>query len=993
MTIESSLREDSIVSVDKGRRNWYHIFKYVSVQIGGSSVFYLFLVIQIVGICLLFGVLGLLTGGEGSKEQKLMTLFIGGSLIQNTAYLFELTAKTMEAAVVAAKIEYLGSTFIALLYCKFIFNYCYEREPERLLRIISYINVFVLISVFTCDYHTFFYRKIEWIADGVPHAHLELSYGPGFMLFAIFSCVVPYGLSVYALTHAMINKPNKMLGRRYKVFFLFSILPVAALWSYTSKYIVEFDFTPIALGIMLSVVVLLIWSGRNYDFGRMAAEMVLRAMDDGVIMVDDKKRIVSYNPAAAEVFTELSFQTMGDSIKDMEDFPEDILNEDSKSEFSLNNRYYESHVRCIMGSKGKLQGYVVLILDVTETRNYLEEIKCVSEQAERANTAKSEFLANMSHEIRTPMNAIMGLSDIIMEESRGRKVYSYAADIQSASKSLLALINDILDLSKVEAGKMELVPVNYYLKTMVDDVVSMMDVAAAQRKLLLECEYDRSLPCQLHGDDGRIKQILINILNNAVKFTKKGFVKVSVGGLPTEKRNTVNLVLKIQDTGVGIKPEDLQKIFEDFRQVDSKRNRGVEGTGLGLSITRRLVEMMKGTIEVESIYGEGTTFTVTIPQRIVDTRTLAEMPGVLPKTSEQGETFVVSNYKVLVVDDNIINRRVAMGFLKKYEFELTGAESGREAIELVKNHKFNLIFMDHMMPEMDGVEAARIIRTECGANGRAPVIIALTANAMGGVKEMFLKNGFQDFIAKPLDRKQLNEVLSKWIPSAYKKMRKPEDKEAVLKPEIGYEDIVIDGINIKEAMKHHTGTAEEFLELLQLYCMDGKRKITFLRELLEKENYTDYGIEVHGLKSASANIGAMELSAQAREHEKAVNRGDTGFVWKHFEELLSCYDRQVSEINKYLNVRNNVTRVENQDMGASLDHNALLREIGKALDSVENFRSKECARRVEELLKYNLDSGVEAKLKEAQELLKMYEDDAVEKLLGELLDWLEKEEI
>ena len=636
---------------------------------------------------------------------------------------------------------------------------------------------------------------------------------------------------------------------------------------------------------------------------------------------------------------------------------------------------------------------MVLILDVTETRNYLEEIKCVSEQAERANTAKSEFLANMSHEIRTPMNAIMGLSDIIMEESRGRKVYSYAADIQSASKSLLALINDILDLSKVEAGKMELVPVNYYLKTMVDDVVSMMDVAAAQRKLLLECEYDRSLPCQLHGDDGRIKQILINILNNAVKFTKKGFVKVSVGGLPTEKRNTVNLVLKIQDTGVGIKPEDLQKIFEDFRQVDSKRNRGVEGTGLGLSITRRLVEMMKGTIEVESIYGEGTTFTVTIPQRIVDTRTLAEMPDVLPKTSEQVETFVVSNYKVLVVDDNIINRRVAMGFLKKYEFELTGAESGREAIELVKNHKFNLIFMDHMMPEMDGVEAARIIRTECGANGRAPVIIALTANAMGGVKEMFLKNGFQDFIAKPLDRKQLNEVLSKWIPSAYKKMRKPEDKEAVLKPEIGYEDIVIDGINIKEAMKHHTGTAEEFLELLQLYCMDGKRKITFLRELLEKENYTDYGIEVHGLKSASANIGAMELSAQAREHEKAVNRGDTGFVWKHFEELLSCYDRQVSEINKYLNVRNNVTRVENQDMGASLDHNALLREIGKALDSVENFRSKECARRVEELLKYNLDSGVEAKLKEAQELLKMYEDDAVEKLLGELLDWLEKEEI
>lgn len=355
--------------------------------------------------------------------------------------------------------------------------------------------------------------------------------------------------------------------------------------------------------------------------------------------------------------------------------------------------------------------------------------------------------------------------------------------------------------------------------------------------------------------------------------------------------------------------------------------------------------------------------------------------------------FIAPQANVLVVDDNAMNLKVMARLLLPYRLKVTMAGSGQEALEKLNKPNYDCVFLDHMMPEMDGVEAARIIRTECGANGRAPVIIALTANAMGGVKEMFLKNGFQDFIAKPLDRKQLNEVLSKWIPSAYKKMRKPEDKEAVLKPEIGYEDIVIDGINIKEAMKHHTGTAEEFLELLQLYCMDGKRKITFLRELLEKENYTDYGIEVHGLKSASANIGAMELSAQAREHEKAVNRGDTGFVWKHFEELLSCYDRQVSEINKYLNVRNNVTRVENQDMGASLDHNALLREIGKALDSVENFRSKECARRVEELLKYNLDSGVEAKLKEAQELLKMYEDDAVEKLLGELLDWLEKEEI
>ena len=931
-------------------------------------------------------------GGGSSREQKQMIFFVISALIQNVGYLLELTSKSKEAAMVAVKAEYVGSAFIALFFCQFMYNYCHEKEPEMLLRIIFYINVLVVFLVFTCEQHSFYYKSIEWIEEGRFHPYLQLTYGPGYYLFQLLSCLIPYGLALYALIHSLMTKNNKLLGKQYKVFFLILFVPGISLWMYVSKYTIEFDYTPFVVGIVVSTMVILVWRRRSYDFGRMATDAVLKAMDDGVIMVDEHKRIVSFNPAAADVFTELSFQTVGDSIEDMEDFPENILDEDARKEFSLNNRYYESHVRRVLGTKGRLQGYIILVLDVTENRKYTEEIMRVSEQAERANMAKSEFLANMSHEIRTPMNAIMGLSDIIMEESRGRKVYNYAADIQSASKSLLTIINDILDLSKVEAGKMELAPVNYYLKATVDEVVNMMDIAASQHSITLNCEYDMNLPCQLHGDDGRIKQILINIMNNAVKFTKKGFVKLSVEGEPSDKKNSINLVLKVQDTGVGIKPENLQKIFEDFKQIDSKKNRGVEGTGLGLAITKRLVELMKGTIKVDSVYGEGTTFTVTIPQRVVDNRTLAEMPETQQKPAEKMEAFVVSNYKVLVVDDNLINRKVATGFLKNYEFELEEAESGYEAIELVKKTKYNLIFMDHMMPEMDGVETVQIIRNECGDNGRTPVIIALTANAMDGVKDMFLRSGFQDFIAKPLDRKQLNEVLAKWIPSAYKKVQKPEDKEAVLKPEINFEDIVIEGIDIKEAMRHHSGEVEDFLELLHLYCMDGNRKIGFLQELLDNEEYAVYGIEVHGLKSASANIGAMELSAQAREHENAVNRQDIEFVQRHREELITCYKRQVDEINKYLDTRNNVTRAEEKDAGISIDRNALLREVRDALDSVENFRSKECARKVEELLKYELDLSIEAKLKEVSDQLKMYEDDEAERLLHELLDQLEKEE-
>ena len=953
-----------------------------------------FIGLQVVVIIICFVAQGLLLYGDGSRAQKLMSLFVTCSIVLNAGYYLEITAPTLEAAIVATKMQYLGVTFIPIFYCWFMFNFCGEKAPYKLIRGILVADVILLGTIFTCEYHNFFFEKIELVNETGSHPYLNITYGPGYALFFVLAYMLPYGLSLYALLHASFASPNRMRGRKYKSFILISLFPVVALITYIWKVYMSFDFTPAALGGALSLVVITVWSRRNYDFSRLAADVVLKNMDDGVIMLDENKRIVNFNPAAADIFTELSFQAVGDSIDNMEDFPEAMLDEEAKRNFSLNNRYYESHVRQIIGSSGKSQGYVVIVFDVTETRNYIEEIKRVREDAERANLTKSEFLANMSHEIRTPMNAVMGLSDLIMEESRGRKVYGYACDIKAASQNLLAIINDILDLSKVESGKMELIPVDYYVKGVVEEVVNMMKVAATQRGLDLICEFDNSIPCKYHGDDGRIKQILINIMNNAVKFTKEGFVKITVGGHPGSQKDTENVVFRIQDTGVGIKPENLEKIFEDFKQVDSGRNRGVEGTGLGLSITRRIVQLMKGGIEVESSYGEGSTFIITIPQKIVDGRTLEEVPDVPQKESESYDAFVVNNYKVLVVDDNLINRKVAMGFLKSYGFELFEAASGPEAIEMVKETKFNMIFMDHMMPEMDGIEATKIIREECGMNGRSPVIIALTANAMAGVREKFLNSGFQDFIAKPLDRKPLNEVLSRWIPNAYKQvLSNEEDETADSQPKITFDDIHIEGIDIEEAKKHHTGEVEDFVELLNLYYMDGKRKSSFLMELLDKEDYKDYGIEVHGLKSASANVGAMELSAQAREHEEAANRGDIDFIKMHSAELRACYDRQVEAIKVFLDHRQAVANEAKGEEQMTIDSASLLQELRNALEKLEDFKSKDCAHVIENLLQYDLDQNEATKLREIQEQLKMYEDDIAETLLHEMIDWLEKEDV
>lgn len=953
----------------------------------------IYITISILGICMLFIALILLLYGDGSREQKLMSYFVCGSLIQNVGYLLELTAPSMEAAVTAVKIEYLGSLFVPICYCWFMFIYCYDHAPENLLKILGIIDAFLMIIIFTCDHHSLYYRNLEWLVTESGHHYLSIEYGPAYLIFLICGCAIPYVLSFYTLFRAIITKSSYTADRQYKLILILSFLPVAALLAYSQKLTYAFDPTPAVLGLALSSVVILVWNRKIYDFSRLASGIVLNSMGDGVIALDDRKRIVSFNPAAAEIFTELNAHAIGTSIEDMDVFPEDISDENTNGKFHFNNHFYESHTKQIPDKTGKNQGYVILILDVTETRNYIEEIKKVREQAEAANMAKSEFLANMSHEIRTPMNAITGLSDLILEESRGQKVYSYACDVKSASQNLLAIINDILDLSKIEAGKMELVKTDYYLKPVVDEVVNMMDIAASQHGLLLKCRFDTTIPCRYHGDEGRMKQILINILNNAVKFTKEGYVKIFVGGKPGDTEDVEQLIFQIQDTGCGIRQEDLEKIFENFKQVDSKKNRSVEGTGLGLSITKRLVQMMSGSIEVESVYGEGTAFTITIPQKIVDKRTLSEVPEPPEKEEEQLRPFTANGCKILIVDDNLINRKVAVGFLKNYGCKLTEAASGPEAIELVRQTRFDIIFMDHMMPEMDGLEAVQIIRSECGDNGRHPAVIALTANAMEGVREKFLENGFEDFITKPLDRKSLHEVLLKWIPESCRTAQDTNgDSDGNFpKKDIGFDDIHIPGIHMEEAIRHHSGNAADFLELLNLYCIDGRRKLKLLRDLLEKNDYSTYEIETHGLKSASANIGAMELSAHAREHEQAAGRNDKEFILRHSQELLSSYEKQLTDIQKFLDTYQNSADTSQKE-NLSMDKETLIKETKGALDNLENFRSKECSHTIEKLLNCQLNDDVKTKLKEILEQLRVYEDDAAELLLHQLLDWLDKED-
>ena len=943
------------------------------------------ILLECFGICLIFIALLLLLNGEGAREQKLLILIMCGSLVQNVGYLLELAAPTLEAAMAAVTVENVGSAFTPLCYCWFIFIYCCVAPPKKLLGALGAANFLILPTVFF-NWNGLFYKEFQWKSSVDGFYHVSITYGPLYVFFMFSRIIIPYILCIYTLARAIRERSDHKVSRQYGTILVISTFPVIMLVAYVFKLVEVFDFTPVTLAISMSMVVIVVWSRRNYDFRHVAAAKVLESLGDGVIALDDHDRLVSYNRAAANIFTRLPSHKLGENIRVVEGFREEMLDEDIPQSFSINGQHYESHSKHIIDENGRIQGSVILILDMTDIKAYINEIKRVRRQAEKASIAKSEFLANMSHEIRTPMNAIIGLNDIIMEECGDTEIYAHAKDVQSAARNLLAIINDILDLSKVEAGKMELVYSDYYLKALASEIIAMMDMAASQKGLILKYECDETIPCGYSGDGGRIRQILINILNNAIKFTKKGYVRTYITGKPGRNEDEETLIFHEEDTGCGIREEDLGTIFEDFRQVDSKRNRSAEGTGLGLAIVKQLVELMEGTIKVESTYGKGTKVTIMIPQRIVDARPVSETPEAPQDEQRITDSFTAPGVKVLIVDDNVINRKVARGFLKNYAFDLTEAESGPEAVELVRNVRYDIIFMDHMMPGMDGIEAAEIIRRDCGENGTAPVMVALTANAMEGMRDHFLKCGFQDFISKPLDRKELNQLLLRWVPEKYRQMEEMEEETKPLDPAA----FQIEGVDMAAAMQYYSGDEEGFADLLELYCMDGKRKTKLLQELAQSD-ILHYQIEVHGLKSASANIGAMDVSAMARAQENAAASGDREFIDKQFPLLLAEYEILLANIEQFLERR----RLEENDKREKLPCpplQELWEQTASALEDLKHFRSQECAEKVEALLRFDLPKEAAESLLRIREQLRLFEDDNAEELLSQLLNLLEKEE-
>lgn len=841
--------------------------------------------LQVVGIGLILYALLQLVRGDSTYAQKLMILFLVCSLIQNSGFLLELLASNKEAALVATKMEYLGSSFVAYFFMVFVFNYCRSKEYLILQRILLTIDVIVVGAVWTTPLHNWYYTSIDFIEEGL-FPHLSLVYGPMFCAYFIFSAFIPWTLSIYTLARSIACEESSKRRKNLSLVIGFAAPTIIVMLLYILRvFPAGYDPTPIIIGILLAVMVTFIWNKKDYDVIRVAANTVFNTLDDGVLTLNENYEVITHNDTAQQMFPAIH---NGAHLEEIKNFPINLLKDGTKEPFEIDDRHYEIHARTLYDSDNDVRGYVVIFIDVTTIYEHVQNANELRIQAEKANQAKSDFLANMSHEIRTPMNAIVGMSELIIEESRGRKVYDYACNVKAAAHSLLGIINDILDLSKVEAGKLELMESGYYTQIFLEDIKSMMTIPAMQRGLQMKLVYDENLPYQLFADEGKIRQVLINLLNNAVKFTNQGYIALIVEGERIDETH-IKVIYKVEDTGTGIKQEDMKRIFEAFQQVDMSKNRSIEGTGLGLAISKGLVELMDGDLQVKSVYGRGTTFTVAITQKIMDKSSIKEMP-ITREQLEVTDTrmFRSDGFKVLVVDDNIVNRRVACAMLANYNFQIDDVDCGQAAIDIVRDKDYDIIFMDHMMPEMDGMEATRQIRAYCEENNKRPVIIALTANAINGAKEMYLANGFDDFLSKPFEKIQMHEMLCRWVPDEKKQY---VDEQIALEKisEDELAELYIDRVNARKVFESGELEFTDYLALIYDFAKDSNYNMAYQKKLADERNYEQYRHELLELKKKSASIGAFDLEKQIDKHLQAVEEQDYAYIEENGHNLRKSY--------------------------------------------------------------------------------------------------------
>ncbi len=549
-------------------------------------------------------------------------------------------------------------------------------------------------------------------------------------------------------------------------------------------------------------------------------------------------------------------------------------------------------------------------------RTYRVQQRIVEEAkqtADKANAAKSDFLANMSHEIRTPINLMLGMNEMILRESETEQVLEYAKNIQNAGEQLLFLVNQVLDFSKIESGKMEVLENTYDIRELICELYSMGNVHAEKKKLKFELELDENLPVKLFGDEKHINQIVVNLINNAIKYTKTGTVTLSVKAIP-ESPEKILLEIIVTDTGIGIHEKDMPYLFNSFERMDINNNRDIEGSGLGLAIINNLLDMIGGTISVDSVYGSGSTFKVLIPQGVVSPKTLKSAGQEEETVETDEETFVAPEGRVLVVDDNYMNLAVIKSLLKRTMLQVDTAISGEECLEMIQSEYYHVILMDYMMPEMDGLETLYQIHNQTGHVCTDTPVIVLTANVIAGTKEMLMGKGFSDYLSKPVRWQELEGALVKYLPpSLVTRTRRKENKGNISCEEVRSYSLLLRPYDVilEDGLHYMSGDIYQYAKTAEFFRRTYEKTRKEIENYLAAEEIEKLCISIHALKGNARGIGAIDLHHIARRLEKRCRDRDIFYVKKSQDLLFLEWERAISGISEFLTVSGILNKAEN----------------------------------------------------------------------------------
>ena len=743
----------------------------------------------------------------------------------------------------------------------------------------------------TVDYHHLYYKDY-WLAPSKANLNgytLEISPAPMYyvyMAFLLAEIMTTIGIiiSSYCSQRSM---PNK--GKIHFLMIAAMLSPMLLLSLRILKILKGDDPTP--LGILLSCIFMSIAVVKYglFDPVKNAKNYIIDNLKEAVIVTDADHRFLFLNSMADKIITSIN-KEQGYSTDDKIY----AFIQGSQDFFDWKDRHYQVE-ETVLKDNELIQGYMMTIVDVTKIIEQNHLMKRLVLQTEDANRAKTNFVSNMSHEIRTPMNSIVGITEILLRSRHSPKEQEYLLNIQSSGRVLLTIINDVLDCSKMEAGKMQLFDEPYDTCSLFHDLRISMENRIGHSGLELIYDIDQDIPCKLKGDMGRIRQVIINLVNNAIKYTEKGSVRFSVH---VRQKNTdkVMLYYEVADTGIGIRKEDQKILFDAFQRVEMDRNRYVEGTGLGLTISQNLVNMMGGVIEVESEYGKGSRFFFTIEQTIIDPTPVSAVNYNGQKdnvTEKEAEClFIAPEAHILLVDDNELNLVVAKELLKPLRMQIDTAENGLQAVKMVRGSQYDLVLMDHMMPVMDGIEAAKAIRALPEDKYQKLPIIALTANAMVDARKEFLNAGMNGFVAKPIDFARICNQLKLWLPKDLVRDVPKEEAKKLLADDLSDREIQPEdpqmGFSFEEGVKH-CGSKAALMKTIRIFYRTIDSKANNIEQCLKEGLISDYVIEIHALKSSALLIGAVPLSEAAKELEDYGKQGKTEVLEEKTPDVLTLY--------------------------------------------------------------------------------------------------------